>query len=83
MAKRKFRMTVEVEIADWTADERKENAEMQGCKASELPRVRDIEACDFADMLTGVWEYSAEMWGGTEMYARIVKTKVVNNEFLS
>lgn len=73
--KRKLIVVIALEISDWSIEERKEEARQQCCKHSEIPRLREAGASDLADLVVGAVENAADMFGGSEIYAKVKSVK--------
>lgn len=69
--KRKIRVTLDLTFCDLTSDARKECAEIEDCKISDLPRIRDYHPNELVECISGAFEDNAEIFAGSGVYARI------------
>lgn len=83
MAQKTIRMVVEVTIRDMTRAERKECADMEGCKASELPKLNEVEMFDLAEVFAGQLTNNDEMWAGSMIYVKATDAKVTKCEVIN
>lgn len=74
-------ITFDVEVNDLSKADLKENADLVGCKPSELVTLRDCAPSDIADSLVGAMLYNEENFAGSGMYIKILNTNVVNAEW--
>lgn len=79
--KRKLILTLAVEVADWSPHERAEEAQRQGCKLNDIPRLREVTPFDLAELITGAIENASDMWGGSEIYAEVKSVKPLAYNF--
>lgn len=81
--KRKIVLTVEMELADMSLEERREAARDYGCAASDLQGVRDAEPQDIAECVQFALEHpDNEMWAGSELYVEAKSIKVTGAKWL-
>jgi hypothetical protein len=69
-------VVMELEVSDLSQEERRENADMQDCKPSELPNVRELSAFDVAQVLLPD-EDDAEMFAGSDIYAKFTNARLL------
>jgi hypothetical protein len=82
--KKKMRLVLEVEVADLPAETRKECAEMVGDDASALPRLKDYSAQEISEVFDGLSpEVTSELFGGTDIYAQIADSKVIEAAWIA
>lgn len=80
--KKTVKVTLEIDVADLSMDELRENAALGECKVSELPRVRDLCAFDIADQLAGIFTLdNPELFAGSDMHIRATGARVVTAAF--
>lgn len=81
--RRKLRLTMEIEIRDMDADERKQCANMDGCKPSELPRLRDYldDPMEVAGSFGGAIDNADDLFAGSFIYLRAVEAQVTDAEW--
>lgn len=75
--KKKMTVTLEVDVADISAAELKENAELCQCKVKDLPRLADVAPVQIADSIAGSLDINEELFAGSEMYIRVTGARVV------
>ena len=73
--KRTVRFILEVTIADLPRAERAECAKLGDCRTRDLPRMKDVEDFDLAHLIAESLPGNVELFGGSEMYCRIVEAK--------
>lgn len=77
---RRIRITVEVELADLSDEERAECARLDGCSPEALPTVDDYEAYELTGPLVEGLSDDAAIWEGTGVYARVAKVDLLASE---
>lgn len=82
MSEKKLLVVLEVTVSDLSSKERKECAEYAECKASELPRLRDLDAFEIAEVLLPV-ENDTEAFAGSDIYAKFTDSKIIAAEWKS
>ena len=73
--KRTLVVTMEVDVTDYSAAERKEFAREGDCKPSELPGARDADPFDVADAIAESLPINEEIFAGSMLYVKIASAK--------
>jgi hypothetical protein len=80
--KKTLQIIMEVEISDLSREERKENAELIGCKPGDLVGLADVTAYDVADSLVGAMAFNEENFAGSDMHIKMLDTRLIEGTWL-
>ncbi len=69
-------VVMELEVSDLSPNERRECAEIGECKTSELPRLKELDVFEAAEVLLPQ-EDDTEMFAGSGIYAKFTKAKLL------
>ncbi len=78
MAEKRMQITLLLTVADLDATSRKELAAEIDCKASELPKLKDVSAEDIAELFDGSKQFiNDELFAGSGIYAEVTECRVI------
>lgn len=80
--KRTLTITIDVELADLTDEERAECEELSECEDEDgfpisLPRLKDHEPMELVEPIIDSLPDNEETWAGTGIYAKITSARLV------
>lgn len=72
---------MDIVIEDLPKDELRENAVLVGCKVSELPRLRDVEPYQLAELFLPR-DDDAETFAGSDIYCRVAGASLIDFDWV-
>lgn len=84
LVRKTLRVTLDIQVEDLDAEERRECAALEGVPARDLPRLNDASPEGLAEVIVGAVECgSEEFFGGSGIYAKFTDATVLSAEFAS
>ena len=74
-------VTMQIEVDDLPDDERAEEASLSLSHIDDLPTLEEADEWEVAGCVSDAIDTSEEIFSGSDMFVRIIETKVLNAEW--